>query len=50
MRLKGRGMPGKPDGDLLVEIQIHTPPADDDDSKAYYRDMQEKFDFNPRKF
>jgi curved DNA-binding protein len=50
MRLKGRGMPGKPDGDLLVEIQIHTPPADDDDSKAYYRDMQEKFRFNPRKF
>ena len=50
MRLKGRGLPGKPDGDLLVEVQIHTPPANDDESSEFYRKMQQQFDFAPRKF
>jgi curved DNA-binding protein len=50
MRLKGRGLPGKPTGDLLVEIQIHTPPASDEVTSEFYRDMQQKFDFEPRKF
>ena len=50
MRLKGRGLPGKPAGDLFVEIQIHTPPAQDEESREFYRDMQKKFDFNPRDF
>jgi curved DNA-binding protein len=50
MRLKGRGLSGKPDGDLFVEIQIHTPKADDENSRQFYREMQQKFDFNPRSF
>ncbi len=51
MRLKGRGMPGKPKGDQLVEIQIHTPPAKDDEARTFYEDMKQKFDgFNPRSF
>ena len=50
MRLKGRGLPGKPDGDLFVEIQIHTPKATDEASRQFYRDMQQQFDFNPRSF
>ncbi len=50
MRLKGRGLPGKPDGDLLVEIQIHTPPATNDNAREYYQDMQKRFKFNPRSF
>jgi curved DNA-binding protein len=50
MRLKGRGLPGKPDGDLLVEIQIHTPAADDESARQFYQSMSEKFSFNPRKF
>jgi curved DNA-binding protein len=50
MRLKGRGLPGKPDGDLLVEIQIHTPVASDDETREFYQSMSKKFSFNPRKF
>ena len=50
MRIKGRGLAGKPDGDLFVEIQIKTPPADDQDAREFYQSMQQKFDFNPRKF
>ncbi len=50
MRLKGRGLPGKPDGDMLVEIQIYTPPADSDQQKEFYRGMQNQFHYNPRKF
>jgi curved DNA-binding protein len=47
MRLKGKGMPG---GDQFVEIMIQTPPADSEDAKQFYQDMQDKFDFNPRPF
>ena len=50
MRLKGRGLAGNPDGDLFVEIQIHTPKADDETSREFYRDMQRKFNYNPRSF
>ena len=50
MRLKGRGLPGKPDGDMLVEIQIYTPPAESDQHKEFYRGMQNQFDYKPRKF
>ena len=47
MRLKGKGMPG---GDLFVEIMIQLPPADDEATQQYYRDMQSRFEFNPRNF
>ena len=50
MRLKGKGMPGKPPGDQFVEIMIQTPPADNDDARRFYRDMKAQFDFNPRGF
>lgn len=45
MRLKDKGMPG---GDLFVEIMIQLPPADDESSQEFYRDMQSRFAFNPR--
>jgi len=52
MRLKGRGLPGAAGssvvGDLLLVIQIVTPPADSDEDKAFYSEMQKKFDWNPR--
>jgi curved DNA-binding protein len=51
MRLKGRGLKGKPDGDLFVEIHIYTPPADDDKTRDFYQSMQSTFKgYNPRKF
>ncbi len=52
MRLKGRGLPSATGssvvGDQLVVIQIVTPPADSDEDKAFYNEMQKKFDWNPR--
>jgi len=50
MRLKGKGMPGARPGDQFVEIMIHTPPADDAESRRFYEQMQSRFDFNPRSF
>jgi len=50
MRLKGKGMPGTPPGDQFVEIMIHAPPAEKDADQQFYRDMQDRFNFNPRSF
>jgi len=48
LRLRGRGMPGKPKGDQYVILRIVTPPADNDKAKAAYRRMAEEMPFNPR--
>lgn len=48
MRLKGRGIPGDPAGDLYVTLKIVNPPTDDDAAMALYREMAEKLHFNPR--
>ncbi len=50
MRLKGKGLSGRPAGDQFVEIMIQTPPADSNEAKQFYQDMQAQFDFNPRSF
>jgi len=50
MRLKGKGLTGPPAGDQFVEIMIQTPPADSNEAKQFYQDMQAQFDFNPRSF
>jgi curved DNA-binding protein len=47
MRLKSQGVPSKKAGHLYVEIQIVLPPADNDEARNMYRDMQ-KLNFNPR--
>lgn len=38
LRLRERGIPAKPPGDLYVVLQIALPPADSDAAKAAYRD------------
>ncbi|MBK1699454.1 DnaJ C-terminal domain-containing protein [Thiococcus pfennigii] len=48
LRLKGRGLPGSPPGDELVELEIQTPPAHTEEEKALYRRMAETFPFRPR--
>jgi curved DNA-binding protein len=50
MRLKGKGMPGRETGDQFVEIMIQTPPAEDEQAKKFYTDMEKHFKFNPRQF
>jgi len=51
MRLKGRGLPSKSTsltGDQYVLIQLATPPATTEEDKAFYQEMQKKFDWSPR--
>lgn len=49
MRLKGRGLPGKPEaGDQFVLLQIVTPPANTDAQRALYETMAKDMPFNPR--
>lgn len=50
MRLKGRGMPAKPEpGDQYVIIQIQTPKAETEAARKLYQQMAETIPFNPRK-
>jgi curved DNA-binding protein len=48
MRLKGRGLPGSPPGDLYAVVKIVLPPARTDADKALYREMEQSMAFNPR--
>jgi curved DNA-binding protein len=50
LRLRGRGLPGKPAaGDQIVEIEVRAPRAETDAQKALYQQMAGAFDFDPRK-
>jgi curved DNA-binding protein len=48
LRLKGRGIPARPPGDLYVVLKIALPSADSAAAQALYRRMQQELDFNPR--
>jgi len=48
MRLRGKGIPGNPSGDLYVVTQITLPPADSEEAKELYRNMEKQLDYNPR--
>jgi curved DNA-binding protein len=48
MRLKGRGLPGKPPGDLHAILKIVLPPADTDKAKEVYKQMERELPFDPR--
>ncbi len=49
LRLKGRGLPSVPPGDLYAVLSIRLPPADTEMARDAYRRMAEAFgDFQPR--
>jgi curved DNA-binding protein len=48
LRLKGRGLPGNPAGDLYVVLSIALPPSDSEAAKAVYEEMARTLKFNPR--
>jgi curved DNA-binding protein len=48
MRLKGRGLPGKPPGDMHAVLKIVLPPADTDEAKEVYKNMERELPFDPR--
>lgn len=48
LRLKGRGIPGEPPGDLYLILEVVLPPADSERAQAIYRTMAQELAFNPR--
>ena len=48
LRLKGKGLPGKPAGDQYVVLKIVVPPAKSEEDRALVRKMQEQMSFDPR--
>ena len=48
LRLKGRGLPGRPNGDQYVALEIVVPPADTPEAESLYRKMAESMGFDPR--
>lgn len=48
LRLKGRGLPGKPPGDQYVVLRLVTPRADTPTARALYEKMAADLAFNPR--
>jgi curved DNA-binding protein len=50
LRLKGRGIPGDPPGDLYLELEIVLPPASSDRVQELYRSLaREHSSFDPRR-
>ncbi|MFO1502869.1 MAG: DnaJ C-terminal domain-containing protein, partial [Steroidobacteraceae bacterium] len=48
LRLKGRGLPSNPPGDLYVTLQVALPPAGDAAARAAYEAFATAAPFNPR--
>lgn len=48
LRLKSRGLPGKVPGDMYVVLQVTLPPANNDEARALYKQMEDQLGFNPR--
>lgn len=48
LRLKGRGIPGNPPGDLYLILDVVLPPANNDKARALYQAMARDLAFNPR--
>jgi len=48
LRLKGRGIPGIPPGDLYLVLDVVLPPADTDKARQVYETMARELAFNPR--
>lgn len=48
LRLKGRGIPANPVGDLFVTLSIVIPTAESESDQNFYRKMEKQFAFNPR--
>lgn len=48
LRIKGRGIPGEPAGDLYLVLDMVLPPADTERAKQLYQTMERDLAFNPR--
>jgi curved DNA-binding protein len=48
LRVRGKGIPGEPAGDLFLDIQVLLPPADTPKARQFYETMAHEFDFDAR--
>jgi curved DNA-binding protein len=48
LRLRGRGIPAHPHGDLYLILEVVLPPADNDKARKLYETMARELAFNPR--
>ncbi len=48
LRLKGRGIPGNPAGDIYLTLTVMAPPADNEQVRALYQQISEAQPYNPR--
>jgi curved DNA-binding protein len=48
LRLKGRGIPGHPAGDLFLVLEVVLPPAKSKRARELYRTMAQELACNPR--
>jgi len=49
LRLRGKGIPGEPPGDALLDLRVVLPPADTPQAKAIYESMAREMPFDPRR-
>jgi curved DNA-binding protein len=48
LRVRGKGIPGTPPGDLLIEARVVLPPADTPKARELYESMARELAFDPR--
>lgn len=48
LRVRGKGIPGSPPGDLLLNLKVVLPPADSEQARALYQAMARELAFDPR--
>ena len=48
LRVRGKGIPGNPPGDLILTIQVVLPPADTPKARELYATMARELAFDPR--
>jgi curved DNA-binding protein len=48
LRVRGKGLPSEPPGDLLLEIDVKLPPADTPKAREFYENMARELAFDPR--
>jgi curved DNA-binding protein len=49
LRVRGKGIPGEPPGDLLLDIQVVLPSADSPKARQLYETMARELVFDPRR-
>jgi curved DNA-binding protein len=49
LRVRGKGLPSDPPGDLYMDIRLVTPPAETPKQRELYESMAKEFSFDPRR-